>query len=103
MVKIGTDIVKISEFNELSDKAKKKIFQPSEINKNIESLAGIFAAKEAFKKAFGTKINWLDIEIKKKRNGKPMIYLGNKSLESDSDVSISHNGDYAIAVVVYDK
>jgi len=67
MIKVGTDIVKIARISKLTDREKKKIFQPTEINKSLNNLAGIFAAKEAVKKALGTDIDWLDIEIKKKQ------------------------------------
>lgn len=96
-MKIGTDIVKISRIAELSEEEKRKIFQPAEMERPLQSLAGIFAAKEAIKKAMGTDIDWLDIEIKKEDDGKPTVVI-----KEDKHVllSISHDGDYAMAMVI---
>lgn len=94
MVSIGTDIVYIPKFAEKLESAEfvRKVFNKSELEKNTaEHLAGVFAAKEAFIKAKGRKIDWLDIQINY-QNGKPMI--------EGSDVSISHDKDYAVAVVL---
>ena len=66
-MQVGIDIVKTSRVAKLlEDKnAIKKIFHPQEITDNIESLAGKFAAKEAYFKARGKKEDWLNIEIRK--------------------------------------
>lgn len=100
---LGIDIVYLPEFEEkLKNLSMEKVFLPHELsqNKSQESLAGIFAAKEAFFKATGGKKNWLDVWIEKNKEGKPEI----KSLTVDgnqkADVSISHAGDYAIAIVM---
>jgi len=102
-MQIGTDLLQISEFkNRLKDASiLEKIFLPVELEQNIasENLAGVFAAKEAFFKAMGTKLNWLDVRIEKKSSGKPELfsrYLGDRK----ADVSISHSGDYAVAMVI---
>ena len=96
-MKIGTDIVHISRFQNIDNFALKKIFHPSELE-NLEPLhlAGMFAVKECCRKIF-PKSNWLDFEIKKQKNGKPII---NTKHDFQGDVSISHDGEYAIAVVV---
>ena len=107
-VKVGCDIVKIKRFSKLDKKVLDKIFHKTEIkNQKPETLAGIFAAKESCKKVFNN-LSWLDIEIKKKRNGKPILILNeskiavNKGEEVASyDLSISHDGDSAIAVTVF--
>lgn len=68
--------------------------------KKEEFLAGRFAAKEAFLKAnhMGLgEIKMNEIEVLNKENGAPFIIYDNKVFE---DVSISHDGDYAIAVVI---
>jgi|TARA_Y100000310_G_scaffold345654_1_gene467768 NAD(P)H-hydrate epimerase len=103
LIKIGTDIVKVSRISKLGMQEKKKVFQPTEIDKNASSLAGIFAAKEAVKKALGTDIGWLDIEIRKNKNGKPTINLKNNKNIKEKELSIAHDGDYAIAVAVFVK
>lgn len=100
---LGIDIVYLPEFErKLKNLSIEKVFLPHELsqNKSQESLAGIFAAKEAFFKAAGGKRNWLDVWVEKNKEGKPEI----KSLIIDSnqkaDVSISHAGDYAIAIAM---
>ena len=96
-MKIGTDIVHISRFKNIDEFALKKIFYPSELrNKEPLHLAGLFAAKECCKKIFPNS-NWLDFEVKKQKNGKPVIHTKNGF---KGDVSISHDGEYAIAVVI---
>lgn len=71
------------------------------------SVAGLFASKEAISKAIGTgigKISWKDIEIRHDKDGKPYIVFSSKVLERyeilDMSVSISHEKNYAIAFVV---
>jgi len=100
-IKIGTDIVKIKRFKAMDNKALNKIFHKTELsNKKPEVLAGIFAAKESCKKIFN-KLNWLDVEIIKKKSGKPDLLLNIKEKIISYDISISHDGDYAIASVVF--
>ncbi|MDE5604098.1 MAG: holo-ACP synthase [Eubacterium sp.] len=101
MFKIGTDIIRISRIEKSLEKEhfKASVFTSNEILycKNAESFAGIFAAKEAYFKAKGTGINKRlnSIEISHDEKGKPFI-VG----VENSDVSISHDGDYAIASVI---
>lgn len=74
----------------------------------VKSYAGIFCAKEAAAKAaklgFGKGIMPSDIEIIHNTDGAPMLNARGNALpifsRYDSDVSISHDGDYAVAVVV---
>ena len=97
-IKTGCDIVEIERISNLDSKVLDKIFHKSELkNSKPESLAGIFAVKESCKKIF-QNTNWLDFEIKKQRNGKPILKI--KDLEFKGDISISHDGDYAMAVVI---
>ncbi len=99
---IGIDLVFIPEFKKRIENIDlNTIFLESEIRENpqIESLAGIFAAKEAFFKATGRKENWLDVWIEKEPSGKPVlqsVLLDKKRAE----VSIAHSGDYAIAIAI---
>jgi len=99
-MKVGIDLVQISRIRDLMEKKEtmKRIFHVSEITDDPESLAGIFAAKEAYFKAIGKKKNWLDIEIKKeKKEGKPYIISDKKER---INLSITHEGDYAAAIVI---
>lgn len=101
MYKIGTDIVKISRIEKSikKDTFLQQVFtdREREYCKRPESFAGIFACKEAYFKATGTGIKFplTDIEILHNDKGKPYIN-GIKN----SDVSISHDGEYAIATVI---
>ncbi len=94
---MGCDLVHIERIRKLSAEAKRKIFHPSELkNTKAESLAGIFAVKESCKKIFN-ELQWLDIEVRKQKNGKPEVIL---PFPFHGDVSISHDLEYAMAVVV---
>lgn len=101
---IGIDLVLISEFQKRLEQSggAVKVFLDSELGQNarVESLAGIFAAKEAFFKALGRKADWLEVWIEKDREGKPQLYSALLSADSHAEVSISHSGDYAVAIVV---
>ncbi len=99
-VKIGCDIIRIKRFKTIDKRVLSKLFHKSELkNKKPESLAGIFAAKESCKKVFND-LDWHDITIKKQKNGKPVLMLNKKGIISH-DISISHDGDYAIATAVF--
>jgi len=105
-MKIGIDIQDAREF-----KKPERIFTASELeylatkNNSTESMAGIYAAKEAFFKAVGTGVqkNQLqDVEILHKDTGEPYIVLHN-SLKENYEwanilVSISHTKTTAVSV-----
>ena len=78
-----------------------KIFLSHELvqNKSLESLAGVFAAKEAFFKAIGSKEDWLDVWVEKTAEGKPFL-RSTLAQNKNTELSISHSGDYVIAVVI---
>ena len=99
---IGIDLVHIPEFeNRLNTLGGfEKVFTEYEIATHIslESRAGVFAAKEAYMKAIGKKIDWLSIWLEKKESGKPFLQ-SDTELTTKPNVSISHSGDYAIAIV----
>lgn len=104
---IGIDIVDVTRIGKALERHGErflaKVFTPSEIayarskKRMEESLAGRFAAKEAFMKARGERLDWKDIEVSSK-GGKPYItYKGNRY----DGVSISHERSYAVSVVFY--
>jgi len=109
---IGIDIVSISRIEmmikKFNNKALKKFLNENEIKliTSPQTAAGFWAAKEAFSKAIGTGIgkecSFLDIEIEKNEKGKPLFTK--KTLKKfnlkDADLSISHDGDFAIAAVI---
>ncbi len=104
-VKVGVDSVYIPRFRTALSKIIDKAFSPRELkNSEAEHLAGIFAAKEAAMKALSLKAgSWLNIEIANKKSGKPVVKLAknlSKGKIVSCDLSISHNGDYAIAIFV---
>lgn len=100
---IGIDLVFLPEFKiKMKNFPLEEIFLPTELSQNnsSESLAGIFAAKEAFFKAFGKKENWKEVWIEKNKEGKPRLYSALIKNNQKTDMSISHAGEYAIAVVI---
>ena len=121
----GVDIIKNSRINN-SLKIKgflnrifteKEIQQGKKLKNKINFYAKRFAAKEAFVKAIGTgfrsDINFIDIEIKNYKNGKPYILLSKKLnifLQKKFKIqkykvflSLSDEKDYSVAFVVIDK
>ena len=119
---IGTDIVNIKRIKEVFNKNKnfkKRIFTSFEINvcekrvNKINCFAKRFAAKEAFSKALGTGIakgiNFNEIVILNKKNGKPFIKLLNstkinveKKLKKKNyriSLSLTDEDNYAVAFV----
>ena len=104
-ISIGTDIVYIPKMRKLmeNDAFIRKVFHSSEFTgSTAEHIAGIFAAKEAFFKAINRKPDWLKVEIKSKKSGRPALETADelKDKFTDIDVSISHEKDYAIATVL---
>ncbi len=112
-MKIGTDIVQISRIEssieKFGDKFKERFLNEYEIADvtKVESIAGYWAAKEAVAKALGcgigNELGFHDISITKSIDGAPSFVLSqNAQLHfpiSDSSLSISHDGGFAIAVV----
>ncbi len=111
---IGIDIVKISRIENLIKKFKNNATdrflskKEAKLSKSPNSIAGFFAAKEAASKAIGTGIgkncSFKDIKISKSKQGRPKLKY-KKSIRDrynikKSNLSISHDGGFAIAVVV---
>ncbi len=100
---LGIDTVFIPRFYG-KEKLAKRILSSEEyaiyehrLNKE-EFLAGRFAAKEAFLKAFRNgigRISVTSISIVYGEDGRPVLMYN----EQFYNVSISHDGDYAVAVV----
>lgn len=101
---IGIDIVNMKRDINI-EKLSQTILSSSEYaqyrllnnQRKTEFLFGHLACKEAYLKAKGIGLSEMrlrDIELGYSPNGKPMI------VSSHCDVSISHDGDYAIATVV---
>jgi holo-[acyl-carrier protein] synthase len=114
IVGIGVDIIEVERIRKLAEKSPrflKRVYTSEEIRyckekKNkFQHLAARFAAKEAFFKALGRKINWTDVGIINLPSGKPQLSItSEESLPFDeAHVSISHLRDYAVACVVLEK
>ncbi len=110
---IGLDIVELDRIKSLDDKSSKfrnRILTTKEImiydslngHRQIEFLAGRFAAKEAYSKANGTGIgaacSFTDIAILPNSAGKPILYF--KGEEAKGLVSITHTKTVAAAQVI---
>jgi holo-[acyl-carrier protein] synthase len=97
---IGIDLVYIPSFTDLiatgGETFLKKAFNSSEMrNQEPDHLAGLWAAKEAIMKATGASVGeWLDIVITHQASGKPTAEFRGQVV----DISISHDGEYAVAV-----
>jgi holo-[acyl-carrier protein] synthase len=113
-MKIGTDIIQVvrikNSIDKFSDKFKERFLTPQEIKiaTKLESIAGFWAAKEAIAKALGcgigSDLSFHDIIISKDPRGVPSFILSKDRQEKynikNSSLSISHDGGFAIAVVV---
>lgn len=114
---IGIDLIKTSRMRGLierfGEKALCRFLSKEEVTlvKNYKTASGFWAAKEAFSKALGVGIgsecSFHDIVIYKSENGAPHLRVSNKLLEkfniSDLSLSITHDGEYAIAVVAVES
>jgi len=114
----GVDIVKVERFNtEQSPRFIQRVFSVREqaylATKGAESMAGLFAAKEAVAKAIGTGFTGFfpcDIEVLHDENGKPYVVLHGTAEEVikkatfsrcfSIHISISHSATDAIAFAV---
>lgn len=114
---IGIDLIKIDRMKRImerfSDRGLQKFLSKNEIEliKNPDTAAGFWAAKEACAKALGCGIGsecgFHDITLSKTDKGAPQLALSAKVQEhfniSNTSVSITHDGDYAIAVVAIES
>jgi holo-[acyl-carrier protein] synthase len=114
---IGVDLIKVSRMKHLMERwgtqGLSKFLCDDEIAlvKNPNNAAGFWAAKEACSKALGCGIgsecSFHDILLSKTSRGAPLITLSLKVQQifsvTNASVSITHDGDYAIAVVALQK
>ncbi len=114
---IGIDLIKTERMERLigrfGDRGLHKFLNETEITlvKNPKTAAGFWAAKEACAKALGCGIGnecgFHDILLSKTSKGAPLIDLSSRVKEAfgivSTSVSITHDGDYAIAVVALER
>ncbi len=99
------------------DRFLQRVFTEAELayccgrKREVEHLAGRFAAKEAVLKVLGTGwkagISWTDIEVRNEPSGKPRVSLSGRCRQiadeltlSEILISISHIGTHAIASAI---
>jgi len=105
IIKTGCDIVEIARFEKSMKGRLDTVFSTHELAgaPTMETLAGMFAAKEAIIKALEMKAgDWQEIEIVKNKSGRPeakLLEVHSKILSHD--ISISHDGGYAMAVAIF--
>ena len=118
----GIDIVKNERFEKwlLNEKLLERFFHSDEVEYSksrkasaTQHLAARFAAKEAFVKALGTGfsgINLRDICVYNEPSGKPILNLENTAAKKMSEsgatsvhLSISHEREYTVAMVILEK
>lgn len=109
---IGVDVVDLARFAtslERTPTLRTRLFTPAEADLPIESLAGRFAAKEAFVKAMSAPagMSWQDIEVVTGVEGQPSLHLRGAALDRATErgmttahLSISHDTIVATAFVV---
>ncbi len=114
---VGIDVILISRVRKVLERHPERFLQrvytPEEVafcRGRVHELAARFAAKEAVMKALGTGargLAWREIEILPNRRGKPLVYLhGDAKKRGETiglqgvDISLTHEGDLAIAAVV---
>lgn len=115
---IGTDIIEISRIAKTIENTGfcSRYFSDEENEyflkkgNHPQTIAGNFAAKEAFSKAVGTgfrNLSLKDISVLRDPLGKPYIKLAGNALKMIGDaktfVSISHSEKYAVAYVIIDR
>lgn len=103
---VGIDLVKIDRFKKIPFEKNESFYRKNFSKEEIEyclkfeepykHFAGKFAIKEATIKAIDKKIQLLQIKTYHKES-KPKVSIVNEKI--DLKVSVSHDGDYAIAIV----
>jgi len=121
---LGVDIITLSRMKDVLETGGKvfldKVFTPWEQERaethsdRVAYLAMIFAAKEAIFKTFGigweTGVQFKEIEVRDGQHGEPIPVLTGRFSELASErnvarvlLSLSYDGDYAVAVATLSK
>lgn len=105
-LRVGADLVRIPRVARLleNEEAVGRFLAPDEIARgDAAHVAGCIAAKEALFKALGiAPPRWREVGVRSAGNGRPVLELSPElaALIQSCDVSISHDGDYAVAFVI---
>ena len=121
VVGVGVDLVQIARIRRAmerwQDRFLRRVFTPDEVAYALrrrdpaEHLAARFAAKEATLKALGTGltmgVRWREMEVRRARGQRPTLALSGRAAALGAargvqtlHVSLTHDGDYAVAQVV---
>lgn len=118
MYTVGIDIIEISRIEQsvLNNRFLARVFSEKEQEffsskqNPYPSIAGNWAAKEAFSKALGTGVRGFclnEVSVLRDKNGKPYFELTDNAAEIakgiSSSVSISHTDTLATAIVIMYK
>ena len=115
IIGIGLDVTELDRITRAYEKRNtfsKRVLTENELaifdcftgTRKMEFLAGRYAAKEAFSKAYGTgigKLSFQDMEILPNEKGKPIVTRS--PFEGNVWVSISHSSNTIIAQVILEK
>ncbi len=113
----GIDLIEIGRLEDAisrhGSRFLERIYTPQEleeVGRNLPSLAGRFAAKEAVAKALGTGIGliaWREIEVLRGAERAPVLHLHGSAASRAKElglcswsISLSHTHTHAVAVAV---
>jgi len=123
IVGMGIDVAEVKRIQAVMESQKERFLlrvdAPEEIayceqfKNKFERYAGRFAAKEAAMKALGTGwsrgVRWVDVEVVRKRGGRPTISLKGEAKKiadalgvKNIALSITHTAEQAIAQVIFE-
>ena len=114
IIGVGIDLVDLARFERAVTRTPRlieRLFTEPERNASVQSLAGKFAAKEAFVKALAGAdgMHWHEVTVNKRASGAPFLTLTGQTATVAAEagiknfhVSISHDAGKAVAVVVAD-
>jgi len=112
IIGVGVDLVDLARFEAKLQETPaliERIFTPNERVSSNQSLAGIWASKEALIKAIGNPagLNWQDVTVTKDALGKPNLEVTGATKKRSEQMgitswhlSITHDGGMACAFVI---
>ncbi|GAA0351720.1 holo-ACP synthase [Bacillus horti] len=120
IIGIGIDIIELERMSNLTEQQQEKlvhrilteeervIWGSLSRKRQIEFIAGRFAAKEALSKALGTGIgaqfSLQDVSILSQSSGAPVLHWhDNRHADHIFHLSISHSEHYAVAQVIIEQ